>query len=586
MPQGIVQEPMFIQLKRILKEVFKHKLLMVMVALSGIIMSLAQWQLALSMKGLFEALESKNPELIKSIPGWILLVTLVMVSARYIHQSSMNIVADLITLEFRRKLQNRFMELSQAFHAQFEAGSGGLISRILNDISVVQHGLRLVADFFAQPLAFVLLIGTLFWKDWQLTLGILIILPPLVLFLKQMGKSLRKYGHKGQEVLEKLTQHIKESLDGVKVIQSFGLQAEMARRFDQEAERFLRARKSFHRRAELTGPVTELVATSVSMVIFVYIGMRMTNSQASLGDFGSYLAALLMLQQPIKKIQESFIKIQESLVSIQRVFEIIEDKREIKTSLNPKIFPSAWQKIEFKNVSFQYSPDTFALKNINLIIQRGQSIAFVGASGSGKSTLASLLQRFMDPTQGEILIDDINIKDFDLATLRKKMGLVTQDVFLFADTVKRNIHAGDFTKDAALIIPAAMAAGAHEFIMKTADAYESFVGDRGALFSGGEKQRLSIARAFFKDPDILILDEATSALDSASEQAVQKGLESLMHGRTCFIIAHRLSTVRDADLIVVLSGGCLVEMGTHDELIQKKGEYAQALKMQTQGLYH
>ncbi|MEY4615981.1 MAG: hypothetical protein RJB66_941 [Pseudomonadota bacterium] len=566
-------------IKRLLKELKPHKRLVVIMAIAGVVMSLAQWQISLRLKDLFDALGSMNAEIISQVPPKMLLITFFMVVGRYIHLAVMNYIADLVTMSFRQQLQWKFMTLNQSFHSQYAGGSGGLISRILSDVVSVQHGLRLVADVFTQPLAFILLMGTLFYRDAQLTLLIFVVLPPLLIFLRQIARSLRKYGHGSQQVLERVATIVKESLDGMRVIQSFGLEKEMQRRFQLAANDYLAARRRIHARGELTSPVTEFIATGVIMVIFYYIGTRISSGQASLGDFGSYLGALMMLQSPIKKFQEAFVKLQETVVSLERVYSIIDDNTVISEPLNCETFPEQWSNIHFNHVGFKYQ-EAPVLHDINLTVKRGEVVAIVGESGSGKSTLVNLLQRFFDPSSGEVQIDGRDIRQFALKDLRKNIGLVTQDVFLFSESVGRNIHSGDFSKDPSGIIPAAITANAHDFISKMSKGYDSPVGDKGGLLSGGERQRVSIARAVFKNAPILILDEATSALDSASEVEVQKGLEHLMQGKTTIVIAHRLSTVVRADKIVVMKQGRIIEVGNHAELLGFGGEYSRFIALQ------
>lgn len=566
-------------IKRLLIELSPHKRLVVIMALAGIVMSLAQWQLAVRLKDLFDSLGTKDVSSILKVPPMILGITFFMVIGRYIHLGTMNYLADMVTMHYRQQLQWKFMTLNQSFHSNYQGGSGGLISRILNDVIAIQHGMRLVADFFTQPLAFILLIGTLFYRDAKLTFLILIVLPPLLWFLRQIGRSLRKYGHGGQQVLERVATIVKESLDGMRVIQSFGLEQEMRRRFQAAAHDYLEIRKRIHLRGELTSPVTEFIATGVTMVIFWYIGVQIAEGRATLGDFGSYLGALMMLQSPIKKFQESFVKFQETVVSLERVYSIIDDTTYISEEQSSESFPPSWQQIRYHNVGFRYH-DTPVLHAIDLTINRGDVVAIVGESGSGKSTLVNLLQRFFDPSSGEVQIDGLDIRRIKLKDLRHHIGLVTQDVFLFSESVARNIHAGDFEKDPAGIVPAAITANAHEFISKMPKGYESPVGDKGSLISGGERQRVSIARAVFKNAPILILDEATSALDSASEVEVQKGLEQLMQGKTTIVIAHRLSTVVRADKIVVMKQGRIIEVGTHTELLRTGGEYSRFIALQ------
>jgi ATP-binding cassette subfamily B protein/subfamily B ATP-binding cassette protein MsbA len=285
---------------------------------------------------------------------------------------------------------------------------------------------------------------------------------------------------------------------------------------------------------------------------------------------------------PIKKIQNAHVRLQQTVVVTERIFQLLESTMQVPQSANPLPFPKDWEQIRFKNVSFAYGAEP-VLQNIDVTIHRGEIVALVGESGSGKSTIVNMLERFFDPTEGEILIDGVPLNQFDLKDLRRHIALVTQDVFLFRDSIERNIQAGDFSKDTTGVAPAAQHANAHNFIERTPLAYQSSVGDRGNFLSGGEKQRVSIARAIFKDTPILILDEATSALDSVSELEVQKGLNHLMQGRTTFVIAHRLSTVYNATRILVLKKGRIVEQGTHDVLLQRKGEYFNFFQLQMTG---
>ncbi len=567
--------------QQILGELTPYKKRIAIIAISGIVMSLASWQVAVQMKSLFDALEAKNATDILQAPLRILGFTFLMTAGRYIHLSLMNYTADEVTTNLREKLQTRFMNLSVGFHSHFATGSGGLISRLFNDISFIRDGLRMVADFFREPILLFFLIGWLFVLNWRLTISIFVALPLVLWFIRQISRSLRKYGEQSQTTLEQMTSTIKESLEGVRVIQSFNLQSEMQNRFKKEASTFMLSRWKVHSRVELVGPVTEFIATLVTVAIFIYLGLEIKEGRATLGDFASYLTSLLMLQAPIKKIQESYVRIQETMVAVRRVFVLLENQDEIVEPKNPVPFPTSWKTITYRNVSFKYGRDD-VLKNINLVIRRGEAVAFVGTSGSGKTTLVNLLERFFDPTSGEVLIDDINIKNFSLADLRNHIALVNQDVFLFNDSIQKNIHAGRFDRSSEHVEQAAIDSHAHDFISKIPGAYQSTVGDRGALLSGGEKQRISIARALFKNAPILILDEATSALDSASEMEVQKGLDRLMEGRTSLVIAHRLSTVAKAHRIVVLSKGEIVESGTHGDLLNHGGAYHHFFKLQTQ----
>jgi ATP-binding cassette subfamily B protein/subfamily B ATP-binding cassette protein MsbA len=568
-----------VEIKRILRELTHYKKHLIIVAISGLLMAACDTVSVNLIKGVFDGLQFGKVDVIKSSFGWIILFAFLKGVSRYIHLFNMNYTAELVAQHLRQKLQMKFMRLNLSFHNNYASGSGGLISRILNDIVIIFHGLRMFADFFREPFLFFGLLGTLFYLNWRLTLSILIVLPLILWFLRQLSRSIKKYSIKGQEDLEKITSTIKESLDGVRIIQSFNLEDEMARKFTSESQDFLHSRRKIHSLIEVSGPVTEFVMTLVIFSILLYMTLEISAGRATYGDFMSYVAALLTLSAPVKKIQESFVRIQETSVAARRVFSLLDEQSEVPQAAQTFPFPKNWKKIEFRNVSFRYG-DHWVLRHVNLTVNRGQVIAFVGASGSGKSTLVNLLERFFDPTEGEILVDETPITKIDLKELRSHIALVTQDVFLFSDTIEKNVWAGDFSKAKDRVELVAQRANAHDFILRMPKAYQSRVGDRGNLLSGGEKQRISIARAFFKDAPILILDEATSALDSQSEIEVQKGLDLLMEGRTAFVIAHRLSTVAKADRIYVMRAGQVVESGTHQELLEKHGEYAKLHSLQ------
>lgn len=567
------------EVKRILRELIPHKKTLIVIAITGIILSLCQVGMTAQIKYLGDSLQNKDLDQLLKVAGIIVALSLVGGICRYFHIYLMNYTGELVVQNMRHNLQKKFMSLSISFHNTFASGSGGLMSRILNDLVVIQHGLRMFADFFREPLSLISLIGLLFWFNWRLTLIIILVLPLILLFLRQMSRTIKTHSIKGQEDLETITGTIKESLDGVRVIQSFNLENEMSSRFVRESEGYLFSRKKIHQRVEISSPVSEFVVTLTVLGITVFIGYEIANGRSTYGDFLGYIGALLGLSAPVKKLQESYVRIQETIVASRRAFSLIDDPSEVPQLESHKPFPLNWKTITYRNVSFAYGTEMI-LKNVNLTINRGEMMAFVGASGSGKSTIVNLLERFFDPSQGEILIDDTPITHINLKDLRKHIALVTQDVFLFSDTIERNIWAGDFSKPKEQVEAAAKVANAHNFIMRNPKGYQNRVGDRGGLLSGGEKQRVSIARALYKDAPILILDEATSALDSASEIEVQKGLDQLMEGRTSLVIAHRLSTIAKADRIIVMKSGEIVETGTHQSLLEARGEYHNLYELQ------
>lgn len=567
-------------LRRLLGELRPYRGRVVTVAIFGVLWAATSSRLGFILKNILDSFEKKNPDdiLRAAIEGFSL--ALIIAVSRYIHIYNMNMIAERVVNDLRLRLQRKFMGLSMGFHANYETGAGGLMSRILNDVKVIQDGFRMVADLFVHPLLAILLVGNLFYMNWRLTLTVMIVVPFVLAFLRAISRRLRRYVLMGQQNLEHITSTIKESLDGVRTIQSFNLENVMSAKLRAQSDEYLGIRSQVHGHVEIMGPVTELIATVLILGVFFYFGSETAKGNFTVGDIVGYLTMMLMINAPIKKLQESYVRVQETVVAAERVYAMADSLAELPAAANPKPFPTNWSKIRYKNVSFAYGKE-LTLRDINLEIRRGERVAFVGESGSGKSTLVNLLSRFHDPTSGDVFIDDIPITDFDLKDLRRHIALVSQDVFLFSDTVERNIQAGDFERDASGVPAAAKSANAHDFISRLPEGYHSRVGDRGNLLSGGEKQRVSIARAIFKDAPILIMDEATSALDSASEKEVQQGLERLMEGRTSLVIAHRLSTIQNADRIYVLRGGRLVGEGVHARLLETSSDYLRFWTLQT-----
>lgn len=571
-----------IELKKVLKELKAFKKYLIIVAITGVTGALSKSYIALFIKDMME-IAQKDPDQLKSVAWLGILLSLTIGLSRYFHIYLMNLTAENVSQVLRQKLQAKFMRLNLKFHNNYAAGSGGLISRTMNDIRIVHDGLRIFADLFTAPLLFVALLVNLFILDSQLIIYILCIAPVLMIFLKSVSKSIRKYSVFGIEQLEKITSTIKESLDGVRTIQAFNLEKRMENRLIEQGSFFIQMRKKIHALIESMGPITEFIATFLVLAVMYYFSVKISKGESSTAVLTGFITALLGLNEPIKKFQEAYVRIQETRVAAARIYEMLDEDSEVHEDPQAVPFPSTWSEIKYKNISFSYG-DEKLIENFSLDIKRGQIVAFVGESGSGKSTLANLLARYYDPQQGQITIDSQDIKKIKLAELRKNIGLVSQDVFLFSDTIMNNILADKElpagANKLAAVEAAAKAAHAHDFITRLPQQYETYVGERGGLLSGGEKQRVGIARAFYKDAPILILDEATSALDSVSEEQVQKGLETLMKGRTTFVIAHRLSTIQNADLILVLSKGKIVERGTHQELLNKNGEYARLFEVQ------
>ncbi len=523
---------------------------------------------------------------------------------RYTHYTLLNFTAERITAGLRLDLIRKIMRLNLTYHGSLERGSGGLISRVFNDTTLLQQGLNFYVDLIREPIQATLYLCTMLLMDWRLTIYLIIFLPFFLIVTKQVSKSLRKYGTYGRESMEDLTAVLKESVDGIRVVQSFNLEPEMERRFNTYLREYLKTAKSIIKREQAVSPFNEFMISFLVAAFAYYSIQQVLHAGADGAFFFGFITAAALIQESIKKLQDANVKIQQSLVTNERVFAIIDSPSQVPEVSKPIPFPTNWKTITFRDVSFKYAGE-LTLRNVNLTVNRGEVLALVGESGSGKSTLVNLLERFYDPTSGEIFIDDVPLGSIALRDLRHNIALVTQDVFLFRDTIARNIQAGDFAKgtghalvsgtretaagmasvsrlapDLAPIERAAKLANAHSFISTTPAGYANQVGERGSFLSGGEKQRVSIARAIYKDAPILILDEATSALDSVSELEVQKGLQHLMEGRTAFVIAHRLSTVFNANRILVMKKGEIVEQGTHASLLEQEGEYFRFFQLQ------
>lgn len=516
--------------------------------------------------------ERRDQDMIYLIPILIFLIMILSNFFRYFHFFHMKYIADKVAINLRKKLMSQYLHLNLGFSQEFATGSAGMISRMMTDIHQIQVGLHMFADLVREPFGITFILFYLFYTNWKLTLILIVSLPLILTIMRNISKSLRRYGHENLEAMEDITKTLKESLDGARVVQSFNLQTEMENRFNHQTQNYLQSRKKIIGREEISGPVTEILSALSLSILLIYAGHLIYQGEFSMGQVMGYLLAIGLLADSSKKFQQAYVRLQTTASALARIHSLLDTKSTIQEPSSAKPFPENWQTIEFKNVSFSYG-DHKVLKNINLTVKRGEMVALVGTSGGGKSTLVNLLERFMDPTEGVILIDGVPINEMALKDLRNHIALVTQDVFLFADSIEYNILSGNFNKAKEQVPQSAQLAHANEFIEQTPEKYQTQVGDLGSRLSGGQKQRISIARAIFKDAPILILDEATSALDSQSEKEVQKALDQLVKNRTVFTIAHRLSTIVNANRILVLDQGQIVEQGTHEELLNQKGIY-------------
>lgn len=556
-----------------------YKDILIIAYLLGIVMSVSIASVAKVVDLLFnDVFATKDAVMAIVVPALIPLIYIIHGVSRFFHMYIMRYTSDKITAQIQADLQDKYMGLSLSYYGKNE--SSRLISKLVYDVRVVQSGFHFLSILVREPVTVLCLFAVLIYYDWLLTIYILAAGPILIYLLNIFSESVRKKSYSEQEAMEKVTAAIKETVDGIRIIQSFNLRQEMKKRFRFFLNKSLLLRKKIIKRQEASGPITEIVTATVIGLVLFYKGQQILEGTSNLGHFMAYFTALSLIQPSVKRLQESIVKLQPTLSATNRIFDILNIKDDVREISQSEPFPSSWEYIAFNNLSFSYEKIP-VLKDINLKVRRGEVVALVGESGSGKSTLVNLIERFYDPTKGSIYIGNVDISKMTLQSLRNNIALVTQDVFLFNDTIKKNIESGrNSGKGSITVERAAELANAEAFIDKLG-GYEVTVGDMGGRLSGGEKQRISIARALYKDAPILILDEATSALDSASEIEVQRGLDHLIKGRTVFIIAHRLSTVVKAHRILVFKEGLIVEEGTHDELIKKKGHYFQFHELQT-----
>lgn len=526
-----------------------------------------------------EVLADKNGTMLNWIAASIIAIFVVRGLFWYGQNYLMSYVGQSVIIDIRAAVFKKLQRLSVSFYDKNKTGM--IMSYVTNDVNalqsaMVENTIEMITEGF-------ILIGSvvaMIYLDWRLTLFTVCTFPVVLWFMEFFGKKIRKTGGRIQECTADITSVLQESVASARVIKSFVREDYEVDRFDVENRANFRANmKNAQLMATLT-PVVELVAAiGVTMIIW-YGGNNVINGTITAGSLVAFLTYAVNISNPIKRLTRVIGNIQKALAAAQRVFMIIDMPEEIAESRDAKQLPEVSGKVEFKNVSFAYDDKGNVITDLSFSVKPGEVIAIVGPSGAGKSTIANLLPRFYDVNKGDIKIDGHSVREVTLDSLREQVGIVPQETMLFNGSVYNNILYGrlDATKEE--IEAAAKAANAHDFIMQLTDGYETKLGDRGVNLSGGQRQRIAIARAILKNPRILILDEATSALDTESERVVQEALDRLMVGRTSFVIAHRLSTVKNADKILVLEKGNLVESGTHDELLALDGLYAHLYKIQ------
>lgn len=499
---------------------------------------------------------------------------------RYLSMFSIAPVRNGVIRDIRSDIFNKVLGLPIGYYN--ERKKGDLLSRMTGDVVEVENSiLNMIEVIFKEPLIIVFTITYMVSINPVLTLFVFGLILFTGLIIGGVGKTLKKNSEKVQQYLGNLVSIVEETLAGMRIVKAFNAENYNKEKFEEQNESYRNLLIRLLRRRDLASPLTEFMGISVVAVLLWFGSRYVFSGDMEPGTFITFLFAFYMVIEPSKKLNRAISNIQKGIGAMKRIEELLDTKSDLQEAENPVELTAFSKGIEYKNVDFRYSNSLpLVLKNINLKINKGMVVALVGSSGAGKSTMADILPRFYDVEKGQILIDGVDIKNYSLNSLRKSMGIVSQDPILFHDTIYNNIVFGSENITEQQVFEAAKIANAHDFITATQKGYQTLIGDRGVKLSGGQRQRLTIARAVLKNPSILILDEATSALDSESEKLVQSALENLMQSRTSLVIAHRLSTIQHADIIVVMKDGKIIEKGSHAELLETGGDYSKLVEMQ------
>lgn len=512
--------------------------------------------------------------------GVVLFTVLMSNVFRYWSQRVLTGMRTMVVMKLRQALFNRLVGLNVRYFNNQRKGN--LISVLSNDVTEIENSVvSSIQTVFREPLLLMGYIILLFTISVKLTFFSFLVLPISGFVIGSISKKLKRSSTKGQQQLGSILSIIEETISGIRIIKAFNAQEPVKQKFQAENSGYRQTLKSIFNRKELASPLSEIMGIAVVLSIILYGGQLVISgeSELSASEFITYIILYSQLLPPAKAMTTAMTNLQRGLAAAERVFEVLDTENPIVEAPNALPVSDFKSGIELKGLSFKYG-DEWVLRNLQLRIPKGSMVALVGPSGSGKSTLADLIPRFIDPQQGAVLIDGQDVRQLKIKEVRALMGIVTQESILFNDTVTANIAFGVENPDPQLVMEAAKVANAHDFIAALENGYDTVIGDRGARLSGGQRQRLSIARAVFKNPPILILDEATSALDTESEKLVQEALTHLMENRTSIVVAHRLSTIQHADLIVVLEKGEITELGTHEALMQTSGSYRRLIEMQ------
>lgn len=516
-----------------------------------------------------------------AVGGFFVLAALFKTGFAYLAAYEMIYIRNGVVRDIRKKIYRKILSLPLPFFS--EERKGDIIARTTGDVQEVENSIMSSLEMlFQNPILILIYLVMMILMSWQLTLFVAVLLPGMGYLIGLVGKTLKKQSKEGQVQMGVILTNIEETLSGLRIIKAFNAENKVDRTFSENNEKYRRIMNRLMRRRSLAHPMSEFLGTIIVVIVLWYGGTLILSAEPSMdaADFIAYIALFYSIINPAKAFTNAYYSVQKGTAAMERIDEILQAPNAIPEPEHPVAISDFAGRIEYRDVTFAYRADCAVLKKVNLTIEKGQTVALVGQSGSGKSTFVDLLPRFYDVTGGAVRIDGHNIKEFSLYDLRELMGNVNQDPILFNDTIYNNIAFGVESATPEEVERAARIANAHDFIRQTEQGYQTVIGDRGGKLSGGQRQRLSIARAILKNPPILILDEATSALDTESEKLVQEALDNLMKNRTSIVVAHRLSTIRNADLICVFHEGEIVERGCHEQLLAANGIYTKLYNMQ------
>jgi subfamily B ATP-binding cassette protein MsbA len=525
---------------------------------------------------------NKDETLLLVLPLALLAVAVLKSGFSYGQTYLIQYVGNHVIADIRQALFRQFMRLPVPFHDANT--SGRLVSRITNDVTVMANAVSgVLKDIFQHGLTFLAMMGVIFYQNWRLALLSIVVMPFAAYTLVRVGHRMRRLATSGQERMGDMASTLQETLAGIRTVKAYGKEEDETTKFQVNNQAFLKTMLKSNQVFSMGSSHMEVIGGVGVAASFWYGGALVIQGEMTPGAFFSFLTAMFMAYSPVRRLSGANNSIQQALAAAERVFDVLDLKTEREQDRGTAVLSGISQGIEFRGVSLRYEGHQIpAINGIDLLIRSGEVVALVGSSGSGKTTLVSLLPRFYEPTAGEVLIDGIPLPSYTMQSLRAQIGIVSQDVVLFDDTIYRNIAFGRPGATADEVKEAARLAYAKDFIDRLPHGYDTVIGERGVKLSGGERQRIAIARAILRDAPLLILDEATSALDTESERIVQQALSNLMKGRTTVVIAHRLSTIQRADRIVVMHRGTIAEIGTHEDLLFRGGHYQRLHAMQFQ----